>query len=258
MTSGWTARAAAFAALLLASPLSAQILGGRVMDKTSNEPIPEAVVEVLNPTGRSIQRTRTDRDGFFVFELRQPGEYRVRTARVGYQTVTSEGVSVEQRQTVQVEVHISTGEVALEPLRVTARSQPPRSGFLEREGFYERERSGFGIFLTPYELSQKSGAVQTSELFRGVPGVNLTPSGGSRYRINMTRSGGACPPRILLDGNPVADSDVDNFVEPQDVSGIEIYRGPSEVPGRWMGQRSACGLIVIWTKHGERPSDRNQ
>ncbi len=250
----WTAWAAAFAALLLGSPLSAQILGGRVMDKTSNEPIPEAVVEVLNPTGRSIHRTRSDRDGFFVFELREEGEYKLRTSRVGYQPVTSEGVRVENRQTVQVEIHIATGEVALEPLRVTARTQPPRSGFLEREGFYDRERGAFGIFLTPHELSQKSAASQTSELFRGLPGVNLTPVGNSRYRINMTRSGGACPPRVLLDGNPVADSDVDNFVEPQDVAGIEIYRGPSEVPGRWTGQRSSCGLIVIWTKHGERPT----
>ena len=246
----WTAWAAAFAALLLGSPLSAQILGGKVMDKTSNEPIPEAVVEVLNASGRSVHRARSDRDGFFVFELREPGEYKLRTSRVGYQTVTSEGVQVEQRQTVQVEIHISTGEVALEPLRVTARSAPPRSSFLEREGFYDREKSGFGLFLTSYELGQRA-ATQTSELFRGLPGVNLTPVGNARYRINMTRSGGSCPPRVLLDGSPVADSDVDNFVEPQDVAAIEVYRGPSEVPGRWMGQRSACGLIVIWTKHGE-------
>jgi hypothetical protein len=251
----WTACSAVFAALLLGSPLSAQILGGRVMDRTTNDPIPEAVVEVLNGNGRSVQRSRSDRDGFFVFELREPGEYKLRTARIGYQTVTSEGVQVESRQTVQVEIHISTGEVALEPLRVTARTQPQRSSFLEGEGFYDRERSGFGLFLTPYELSQKT-ALHTSEFFRGVPGVSLTPAGGTRYRLNMTRSGGACPPRILLDGNPVLDADIDNYIQPQDVAGIEIYRGPSEIPGRWMGQRSACGLIVIWTKHGERNRPR--
>jgi hypothetical protein len=246
----WTAWAAALAALLLGSPLSAQILGGRVMDKTSNDPIPEAVVEVLNANGRSVHRTRSDRDGFFVFELREPGEYKLRTARIGYQTVTSEGVQVEARQTVQVEVHISTGEVALDPLTVTARTAPPRSVWLEREGFYDRERGGFGLFLTPYELSQRV-AVQTSELFRGVPGLTLIPVGGSRYRIATTRSGSNCAPKMLVDGSPVADSDVDNMIQPQDVAGIEIYRGPSEVPGRWMGYRSSCGLIVIWTKRGE-------
>jgi len=256
MTSRWTAPAAAMAALLLASPLSAQVLGGRVMDKTSNDPIPEAVVEVLNPTGRSVQRTRTDRDGFFVFELREPGEYRVRTSRVGYQTVTSSGVQVENRQTVQVEVHIATGEVELEPLRVTARSQPPRSRFLEREGFYDREKTGFGIFLTPYELSQRPMTGQATELFRGVAGVSVTPVGMGRYRLNMTRSGGSCPPTVLVDGGSVAGADVDEMVQPQDISGIEIYRGPSEVPGRWMAFRSSCGLIVIWTKRGEPNSQR--
>jgi len=247
----WTAWAAALAALLLGSPLSAQILGGRVKDRASSEPIPDAVVEVLNPAGRSISRARTDKDGFFVFELREPGEYRLRTARIGYGTVTSEAVQVERRQTLEVEVKLATGEVALDPLTVTARTAPPRSAWLEREGFYDRERSGFGLFLTPYELSQKV-AVQTSEFFRGVPGVNLTPAGGSRYRINMSRTGSSCPPKMLLDGSPVADADVDNFVQPQDVAGIEIYRGPSEVPGRWLGYRSSCGLIVIWTKRGEQ------
>lgn len=252
MTSRWTARAAAFAALLLASPLSAQILGGRVMDRATNEPIPEAVVEVLNSGGRSIHRSRSDRDGFFVFELREPGEYRLRTARVGYHTVTSSAVQVDQRQTLQVEILLATGEVELDPLRVTARVQPPRDEFLDREGFYDRERTGFGIFLTPYELSQRT-AVQTSEFFRTVPGMTLTPQGGSRYRINMNRAGGNCPPKVLLDGNPTMDASVDDFVQPQDVAGIEIYRGPSEIPGRWMGYRSSCGLIVIWTKHGQRP-----
>lgn len=251
MMSRWTARVAAFAALLLASPLSAQILGGRVMDRATNEPIPEAVVEVLNSTGRSIHRSRSDRDGFFVFELREPGEYRLRTARVGYHTVTSSSVQVDQRQTLQVEILLATGEVELDPLRVTARVAPPRDEWLDREGFYDRERGGFGIFLTPYELSQRN-AIQTSEFFRTVPGMTLTPAGGSRYRINMNRAGGGCSPKVLLDGNPTMDASVDDFVQPQDVAGIEIYRSSTEVPGRWLAYRSACGLIVIWTKRGQR------
>jgi hypothetical protein len=78
-----------------------------------------------------------------------------------------------------------------------------------------------------------------------------------RYQLNMTRAGGNCPPRILVDGSPVAGADVDEMVEPQDINGIEIYRGPSEVPGRWMANRSSCGLIVIWTKRGE-PNQPNR
>jgi hypothetical protein len=244
----WTAWAAALAALLLGSPLSAQVLGGKVMDRANSEPVPEAVVELLNANGRSIQRTRSDRDGFFVFELREPGEYRLRTARVGYGTVTSDAVQVESRQTVQVEIRIATGEVALDPLTVTARTSPPRSAWLEREGFYDREKSGFGVFLTQAELSQRM-AVRTSDFFRGIAGVQVR-STGTRNVVTMTRSG-SCAPRVLLDGGPVAGSDLDSFVQQQDVAAIEVYRGPSEIPGRWMGFSSSCGLIVIWTKRGE-------
>jgi hypothetical protein len=34
----------------------------------------------------------------------------------------------------------------------------------------------------------------------------------------------------------------------RDVYGIEIYRGPSEVPGEFSGSNAMCGVIVMWTK----------
>lgn len=249
MKTRWFAGALALLALS-ASPLTAQLLGGRVLDKESSEPVKDAVVELLNPEGRSVQRSRTDRDGFFVFELRQPGQFRLRTSRIGYQPTTSSMVAVEERQTVQVELKLSTTEVTLDPLTVTARSAPPRSRNLDREGFYDRERSGFGLFLDSNKLNERD-AINTSELFRGLAGVMVTPIGGNRYSITMTRSGRNCPPQVILDGAPVGAGDLDSFVQPRDVDGIEIYRGSTEVPGRWMAQRSACGLIVIWTKRGE-------
>ena len=33
-----------------------------------------------------------------------------------------------------------------------------------------------------------------------------------------------------------------------DVYGIEIYRGPGEVPAEFGGSNAACGVIAIWTK----------
>lgn len=255
MKSRWFAWAATCAALMLASPLAAQVLGGRVIDKASNEPVKDAMVEVLNPTGRTVARQRSDRDGFFVFELRDAGSYKLRTSRVGYQPATSSEVQVDQRQTVQVELHISTTEITLDPLTVTAKTQPPHSASLEREGFFERERSGFGVFLTTYELAQKH-AIEATELFRGIPGVDLTPTNGSHYSLSISRSGQNCPPTVLLDGSPVSSDDLDGFVQPDVVDGIEIYKGPSEIPGRWMAYRSACGLIAIWTKRGQNQPAR--
>lgn len=249
MKHNWHARALALAALFLAAPLSAQIMGGRVMDRASNEPIKDAIVEALNDAGRTVNRGRTDRDGFFVFEFREAGVYRIRTQRIGYRTTTSDSVRVEQRQTVQVEIKLSTGDVELAPLTVTAKTEPPHSRQLDQEGFYDRERMGFGKFLTQYEIQQKQ-PLETSEVFRGVPGVGLVPAGGTHYNLVITRGGDNCSPRVMVDNMAVDQQDMDSLVKPQDIAGIEVYRGPSEIPGRWMGQRSACGLVVIWTRRG--------
>jgi hypothetical protein len=250
----WYAPALALAALVLARPLAAQIIGGRVMDRASNEPIKDVIVEALNTGGRTVNRGRTDKDGFFVFEFREPGVYRIRAQRIGYGTINSDTVRVEMRQTVQVEVKMAAGEVALEPLTVTARSQPPHSRQLDTEGFYERERIGFGRFLTQYEIQQRA-PLETSEVFRGVPGVGLIPAGGTHYNIVLTRDGN-CSPKVLVDNMPIDQSDMDNVVKPNDIAGIEVYRGPSEIPARWLGQARSCGLVVIWTRRGEDQQTR--
>ena len=251
MKSRWPALLLTAAALLLARPLSAQIFGGRVVDKTSGQPIRDAVVEVLNPANRVVARGRSDGDGFVAFELRQPGAYRVRTSRIGYTTNTSQALQIDERQTVQVDIPLSTGEVTLDSLTVIGRSVPVRLSDLDREGFYDREKMGFGRFITAYDIQQRM-AVQTTEIFRAIPGVTLVPTGGTTYRLAMTRGGDNCAPSVILDNMPVNAADaLDDMVKPQDIAGVEVYRGPSETPGRFLGNRNACGLVVIWTKRGE-------
>jgi hypothetical protein len=69
----------------------------------------------------------------------------------------------------------------------------------------------------------------------------------------MTR-GRQCRPAFVVDGSPLMGSpaqqaaDVSD-VDPRDVQGVEIYRGPSEIPGIYR-MRSDCGLIVLWTRTG--------
>jgi hypothetical protein len=247
----WIALAAALAAVVLARPLSAQVLGGRVLDRATTEPVKDVMVEVMNPAERVVARGRTDKDGFFVFELRDPGTYHLRASRVGYQTAVSPTqVTVEARQTVQVEIALSTGAVTLDPLRVTAKTQPPHSKQLENNGFYDRERLGFGKFMTSYEIMQKN-PVYPVEVFRDVPGLQLLPTGGSHYNIALSRGGDNCSPEIRLDNTPVSSADLDDMIRPGDIDGVEVYRGASEIPVQFANTRTGCGLILIWTKQGE-------
>lgn len=233
------------AALLLASPLAAQIVEGKVLDRATGQPVDEAMVEILRSNGRAASRTRTDAQGNFIVTVMEAGEYRIRASRVGYQTSTSLPLDVELRQTVRADMQISRSEVVLDPLIVTARSTPPRSRTLDREDFYARERRGFGRFITSHEISRMSTTATTS-IFSTVAGVRVVPAGGSRYAIVISR-GSDCAPRILVDNMPVQTTDLNDVIRPEHIAGIEVYRGASEIPARWLSLRNSCGLVLIWS-----------
>lgn len=234
-------------ALLAAPPLAAQTIAGKVLDRATGQPVNEATIEALRANDRVAARARSDAQGNFVLTLDSEGEYRIRARRVGYQPSTSLPVPVAMRQTVQTEIRISSSEVVLDPLTVTARSEPPRSPRLDREGFYQRERMGFGRFLTRHEL-QNMVVTETTTIFRTVPGVRLIPTGGTRYALVISRGGVQCVPRVMVDNLTIPASEIDTMVRPEQIAGIEVYRGATEIPGRFVGQHNGCGLIVIWTE----------
>ncbi|HEX8244084.1 MAG TPA: carboxypeptidase regulatory-like domain-containing protein [Longimicrobium sp.] len=244
------------AALLAASVFgcaaraSAQAIVGAVAGDGAGAPVAAAEVEALGANGRAAARARTDEKGAFTLPLREPGVYRVRTSRIGYQPATSDTVTVGAGETVHVRSRLSAAAVAITPLTVTARTQPARSTRLEREGFYERQRMGFGVFRTREEIMRRL-PTRTSELARGIAGVAVVPGQGTRWTIFITRTGARCVPKIVVDNLTVGMRDLDSVIQPQDVQGIEVYRGPSEVPARYMGGGSVCGLILIWSRIGE-------
>ena len=43
-------------------------------------------------------------------------------------------------------------------------------------------------------------------------------------------------------------SNINDFVIPIEIAGVEVYRGPSELPAEFAGMESRCGAVVIWTK----------
>ena len=71
---------------------------------------------------------------------------------------------------------------------------------------------------------------------------------GSGCRIQMVRAPNGCQPEYVVDGR------VDNMfggVTPvRDIVALEIYTGPSDVPGEFAGTNAGCGVVVIWTRSG--------
>jgi len=150
---------------------------------------------------------------------------------------------------------LSTMQAVLDTMRVTASRLADR----RNTGFDERRRIGVGHFLTPDDIEKRRPTV-TSELFRGVPGLRLerTDNAADGNLLLMRGPFDDCRPAVYIDGrfmNDLTADEIDDWVNPEEVAGIEIYAGPG-LPEQFstglggVGRRGAqqCGSIVIWTR----------
>jgi hypothetical protein len=125
--------------------------------------------------------------------------------------------------------------------------------------FMNAKKRGFGYFLDRESIENRQ-AFQTSDLLRAAPGVSVYNSGapGTPAQIQIRGSSsfsGVCQPSIVLDGLQMsadAVGDIDMLARPEDIAGIAVYRGASEVPVEY-STGSSCGLIQIWTRRGTTP-----
>ncbi len=266
------------AALLAARPAPAQILvHGVLLDAASNAPIPSAVVALTGTGGQWRGEMVTDSVGAFAFQDVRPGTYRLRTSRVGYRESRG-ALRLTADSIVQLELKMAMARVQLEPVTVVARARRGVSPVLQ--GFYARMEQGQGRFVTREEIqSRRPGRV--TDMLRGIP--NIT-SHGSRQgtgggTITRGSSGDRCTVVVWIDGmmvsqpsamgtatggsafrsprgaggggGPREDQSIDDYVHPNDVEGIEVYRGESDTPAEFMTRWVSCGTVVIWTRRGE-------
>ena len=72
--------------------------------------------------------------------------------------------------------------------------------------------------------------------------------------VPVITRGLTCQPAFVVDGSPLMGSAGAQAAEiadldPRNLQAVEIYRGPSEIPGIYRS-RSDCGLVVLWTRTG--------
>ncbi|HEU0014403.1 MAG TPA: TonB-dependent receptor [Longimicrobium sp.] len=248
------------AALLLlpAGPVLAQsTVHGTLVDASSGARVPRATVVLSANRGRFQTSVQTDADGRFAFEDLAAGPYRLRAARVGYREVIT-AVQLAQADTLQLEIRIGVGAVALEPVTVVSRAEVRPSGWMR--GFHDRMERGVGHFITREEVEQRRPA-QVTDLLRAMPGMTnrMGRWGIGGQQTTQTRQGSNCIVQIFLDGMLLtrgffgtrrSDFNLDDYVQPSEVEGIEIYRGGHDVPAEFMTPNAGCGTVVIWTRRG--------
>jgi hypothetical protein len=247
----------------LALPADAQTLAGRVVDAGSAQAVPQVQVTATNEDGRAAGRVLTDTEGRFTLPLRNAGTYRLSAERAGYQATLTQAVDVGPRDTVEVEVRLSSEALRVEPLTVTARRQPQRRVALDGVGFYSREAIGLGRFLHREDLERQhnQNVVQILDRLPGTIKVRVG-RGTNAEAIVFQRSSNAgaiiraqrgqaahCLPKVYLDGTPMFydEGGLNSMVEPESLEAVEVYGSTSQVPAQYNADAS-CGVILMWSR----------
>lgn len=231
--------------LLLGSGTSAagQTIRGILLGEETGQPVAMGLVALLDDSAR-VGSARTDSAGTFLLTAARAGPYRLRAERLGYQTATSPPLTLGKGDTLTVEFLLSTEVVLLEPVVVKGRSR--RSHLLA--GFYERlGRGSSGAFMTREEIEERHPS-STTDLFWRFPGVRLAPSRRGGGKSILVR--GDCVPTVFVDGLRMRlfGGTVDDFIRPEDLEGVELYRSAAEAPAEYGGLRAGCAVILFWTR----------
>lgn len=245
-----------------AGGVGVQGVQGVILEPESGEPVRNAEVTLRQLPGTLLVSGETNDRGFFRLQTRLPGSFAFSAQALGYSEIRDEPVEVQMGKLTVLEIRMAPEALELEPLVVTAEA---RTYHLEMQGFYERKTRGLdtGIFFDPETIEARM-PTQVTDLFYGIPGTRVVEStvggrgvffrGGERLAGTPT---GICWPMVYLDrhlirtggleGDPVA---LDQIADVFDVSAVEIYRTPAEIPPEFNGPNAGCGVIVLWTRQG--------
>jgi hypothetical protein len=215
---------------------------GRVINRSLNAPVANAEI-VRAGDNRSV---RSDSLGRYVFGNLPQGVSTFLVRALPYppmQLIVELKSGEELERTIELDSTASgRGAQVLSTVAVPGASVNRRLIDFER-----RRQTGRGHYLTR-EAIEQSGASSVQEAVRNLRGVTVDCGGGLGCYVRMARAPMQCKPDYIVDDR------VNNSFGPttsiRDIEAMEVYTGPSDVPGEYAGSTAACGVIVIWTRSG--------
>jgi len=220
-------------------------IGGQVVSQVTHAPIPAAVVALSTTAPDSSAPFHltaiADSTGRFAFRELAPGTYRLEIRAVGY----AEGawrLHVAPGRQLDHVFDLEPLTVKLAPVVVEGERGRPAGRLVD----FERRRSRkMGYFIATQDIARLN-ASNLADVLGTVRGVKVDCSAGVCIP-RMARSQPGCEPQYFIDGVEASPYFARN-TPPHDIVGIEVYRGPSELPAEFTGSNSGCGVIVIWTR----------
>lgn len=212
-------------------------IAGELAAHETHTPIVRAQVTLAGTT----LETTTDSAGHFSFTNLDAGDVVIEARAIGY-APRSWRVSLRPHRTL---THVfELDPLAVELPEVVVKGKQPLS-MRHFADFERRRQSGLGAFITEDRIERANTAslVDVLVTVRGVEQVCIS----NQCVAKMVRSPPGCYPQYYVDGHE-STAYFARLTPPQDVKGIEIYRGSSETPAEFQGSNSGCGVIAIWTK----------
>lgn len=213
---------------------------GTVASRETGKPISGARVAIRELSFGAI----TNEEGKFEVRDLPPGMFDVRVHYLGY-TTNQRPVRLEPGNVTRAVFLLERDVLEVADLKVTVKQ---RDRIDPMSDFKRRMERGFGEFITRREIEERNPQ-HTSDLFRTIPGLDVSPVQYGQANVYMRRAGQKCRPVVFLDGVLARNYAVDNL-QPQSIEGIEVYRRASETPPQFTLSTERCGVLVIHTRTG--------
>lgn len=229
-----------------------QSIAGAVIDNESDEPIARATVILVDSNGRLLRASLSDAEGAFHLVAPQPGTYRLQASGPGYPVTFSSPMDIAADDTLNLDLRLSRKAVVLDPVTVRAGTRSAR--IRNREKFFQRRETEYGIFLDP-EIIDRLRPMYISSAIRGIPGVEVIRGdlGAGNMVMMENAAGGICEPTYYVDGAriPIIEGEsIDEYwAQGRSIRAIEVYREPTSAPIGFSA-KTDCGVIVIWSDYG--------
>jgi hypothetical protein len=261
----------------------AQTIRGVTIDATTQLPISDVIVALLDSAGRDLAvRTRSNTNGTFVLLPKDPGRYRVMATRIGYQPMVTVLPSLKVAEVASVRITMATLAQVLPKVDVVERRRLTLSDLMSPLGFDLRRSKGLGHTLDSAQLNAEHLSTMQDMLDSHIlPTVKIKGFGPDsapvatilgcetnqvdifldgmlmsfgRDSIVAPRYGMVPKPRMRLT-NPSIDGAIKGFafiksLPANTLYGIEVYNRfelPPPSLGGIIGVLDRCALVV-WTK----------
>ncbi|GJG86856.1 hypothetical protein tb265_20370 [Gemmatimonadetes bacterium T265] len=189
-----------------------------------------------------------DADGTFTLAGLPAGTRTLEVRAIGF-AVRRVAVDLAPGRAGTVDVRMNGTVASLDPVTVYGKASPAS---LQLREFLERRRhSAFGRFLTAEDL-ERWHPVQVTDALQGMPGLQIAPNGrlGNTILGRGKNGSGSCRATVVLDGTALPPGDeIDQYLSPQQVGGIEVYADPAFAPPEYGDARmTGCSIVLIWTR----------